>query len=450
LNERECSIQRRNQKVVEEAPSPFITPEVRQKMGEQAVALSNAVEYKSAGTVEMLVDSARNFYFLEMNTRLQVEHPITEYITGVDIVEHMIRVAAGEKLSFQQKDVQLKGWAIESRVYAEDPYRNFLPSTGTLSTYQEPDTSRGDVRVDSGITEGSEISMFYDPMISKLCSYGEDRTQAIATMRKALDTYRIAGVQHNIPFLRSVMDNPRFERGDLSTKFIEEEYPEGFEGYSFDTTQIESLVCAAAVIRYENVRRNNSITDQLPSLSEDIPSVSSMVINVLGKDYDVEFEEVDEDSYGQAKISFLNTSHDVNYDWRFGSPTLDLKVDSNEVAIQVLKENHDGFDVQYCGTKLSVKAQTAIQNTLSEFMPEIAEIDYSNFLISPMPGKIISIDVAVGDKVAPGQQLAVMEAMKMQNVLRAESEGVIKSIECKPGDNVSVDAVIIEFESSKN
>jgi len=447
LNERECSIQRRNQKVVEEAPSPFITPEVREAMGKQAVALSNAVEYRSAGTVEMLVDSQRNFYFLEMNTRLQVEHPITEYITGVDIVEHMIRVAAGESLQIQQKDVQLKGWAIESRVYAEDPYRNFLPSTGTLTTYEEPDTSSGDVRVDSGIAEGSEISMFYDPMISKLCSYGEDRAKAIATMRRALDTYRIAGVQHNIPFLRSVMDNRRFEEGNLSTKFIEEEYPEGFEGYKFDTTQTESLVCAAAVIRYESTRRANSVSQQLRSLSEDIPSVSSMVVNVLGKDYDVEFEEVDVDSYGQAKISFFNTSHIVNYEWEFGEHTIDLQVDSNVVSVQILNETHDGFDVQYCGSKLNVKAQTAVQQTLSRFMPEIAEIDYTNFLMSPMPGKIISIDVNVGDSVTAGQQLAVMEAMKMQNALRAESDSVIKSIEVKPGDNVSVDAVIIEFES---
>eukprot|EP00339_Tiarina_fusa_P022348 CAMPEP_0117015212 /NCGR_PEP_ID=MMETSP0472-20121206/12194_1 /TAXON_ID=693140 ORGANISM="Tiarina fusus, Strain LIS" /NCGR_SAMPLE_ID=MMETSP0472 /ASSEMBLY_ACC=CAM_ASM_000603 /LENGTH=652 /DNA_ID=CAMNT_0004718959 /DNA_START=171 /DNA_END=2127 /DNA_ORIENTATION=+ len=450
LNERECSIQRRNQKVVEEAPSPFITPEVREQMGKQAVALSNAVEYQSAGTVEMLVDSARNFYFLEMNTRLQVEHPITEYITGVDIVEHMIRVAAGERLSINQEDVQLKGWAVESRVYAEDPYRNFLPSTGTLTTYEEPDVSSGNVRVDSGITEGSEISMFYDPMICKLVSYGEDRPKAIETMRHALDTYRIAGVQHNIPFLRSVMDNKRFQDGNISTKFIEEEYPKGFEGYSFSTTQIESLICAAAVIRYESCRRANTISQQLGSLSEDIPSVSSMVINVLGKNYDVEFEEVDDDSYGQAKISFFNTSHDVNYDWQYGKPTLSLQVDSSVVSVQVLEEKHDGFDLQFCGTKLAVKAQTAIQKTLGSFMPEIAEIDYSNFLMSPMPGKIISLDVAVGDSVTAGQQLAVMEAMKMQNVLRAESDAVVKSIEVKAGDNVSVDAVIIEFESKSD
>lgn len=447
LNERECSIQRRNQKVVEEAPSPFITPEVRAQMGAQAVALANAVEYQSAGTVEMLVDSARNFYFLEMNTRLQVEHPITEYITGVDIVEHMIRVAAGERLEIKQEDVQLKGWAVESRVYAEDPFRNFLPSTGTLTTYQEPDTSSGNVRVDSGITEGSEISMFYDPMISKLITYGEDRSTAITRMSRALDTYRIDGVEHNISFLRSVMDHKRFISGDISTKFIEEEYPEGFHGYPFTTSQLENLVCAAAVIRYENVRRNNSINGQLASLSEDIPSVASMVVEVQGKSYEVEFEEVEDDSYGQARITFFNTSHDVNYEWQYGQKLLDLQVDSNVASIQVLGQDFSGFQLQYCGQKVNVQAQTAIQARLAEHMPEVQETDYKNFLLSPMPGKIISLHVAPGDKVVAGQQLAVMEAMKMQNVLRAESDRVVKSVECKEGDNVSVDAIIVEFEA---
>jgi len=446
LNERECSIQRRNQKVVEEAPSPFITPEIREQMGKQAVQLAEAVDYKSAGTVEMLIDSQRNFYFLEMNTRLQVEHPISEYITGVDIVEHMIRVAAGEKLSFSQKDVPLKGWAIESRVYAEDPYRNFLPSTGTLVNYKEPDTSSGNVRVDSGITEGSEISMFYDPMICKLITYGSDRASAIALMNNALDKYEIGGVQHNIPFLRSVMDNNRFIEGRLTTKFIAEEYPDGFEGYQFNTNQIESLVCAAAVIKYENTRRNNSINDQLPSLEEDIPAVSSMIVNVLGKDYDVEFEEVEADTYGQAKISFFNTTHNVNYDWQYGERLLELQVDSDLAILQVLGDTHDGFNVQFCGTKLNIKTQNANEKTLSQFMPLDAADSNKNAVLSPMPGKIISIDVAVGDKVNAGQQIGIIEAMKMQNVIRAEFDGVIKTVGCAAGDSVAVDELIVEFE----
>ena len=289
--------------------------------------------------------------------------------------------------------------------------------------------------------------MTHHPLVSKLVTYGEDRATAIERMRKALDTYRIAGVEHNISFLRTLMDHKRFISGDISTKFIQEEYPEGFQGYPFTTTQLESLVCAAAVIRYENVRRANSISGQLGSLSEDIPSVSSMVVNVQGKDYDVEFEEVEDDAYGQARISFFNTSHDVNYDWQYGKNVLNLQIDSSIASLQVLKETHNGFLVQYCGQKVDITAQTAIQHSLSQFMPEVVEADYKNFLLSPMPGKVISLNVSVGDKVAAGQQLAVIEAMKMQNVLRAETDRVVKSIECKEGDNLSVDAIIIEFEA---
>merc|ERR1712137_999433 len=453
LNERECSIQRRNQKVIEEAPSPFLTPEVRAQMGKQAVALalSEEVEYQSAGTVEMLVDSQHNFYFLEMNTRLQVEHPITEQITGVDIVEHMIKIAAGGKLPYTQDDIGIKGWAVESRVYAEDPLRKFLPSIGLLTSYSEPTsemalgTEEG-IRVDSGITEGSEISMFYDPMISKLVTYGKDRGEAIDRMRHALDTYIIKGLDHNICFLRAVMDHPRFLKGDLSTKFIGEEYPQGFHGYPLSTADIDRLVSLVAVIRYEDVRRDESISGQLYSAAPeaDIEEVSlPLVVTVNDTDYDVVVTEGDQG----IEVSFNNGTHTVQHNALAGEPTMMALVDDGAANIQVLERLSDSYNVQFLGSKFNVKVRSHIQQQLERYMPVIEEVDHSNMLLSPMPGKIVSVNVKEGDKVVFGQLLIVVEAMKMQNNLRCTKDGVVKSVHVKQGSDVGVDAILIEFES---
>jgi propionyl-CoA carboxylase alpha chain len=469
LNERECSIQRRNQKVIEEAPSPLLDAATRKAMGEQAVALARAVGYTSAGTVEFLSDQQKNFYFLEMNTRLQVEHPITEKITGVDIVEEMLRVAAGHKLRLKQTEVPLNGWAMESRVYAEDPYRNFLPSIGRLRTYKEPHADDGTIRVDAGVYEGGEVSVFYDPLISKLVTWGPTREHCIKSMAYALDTYRIQGVNHNVPFLRSVMENERFKTGRLSTKFIPEEYPEGFKGHPLRAEQINQLIASAATMHLCRARRETTISDQLnphPFPSSDV----HVVVNVDGHDYRVgiiqnpktpaptgpsphpaikSYEETE-----QCEVEIKNEHGQssrvrVNYKWPVDSPIFSAVIGGKDVTLQMAQALPVGFQLIHCGTKFDVLVRTPRQAELSVLMPKATIQDFSSTIRSPMPGLVISLRVKKGDKVVTGQEVAVVEAMKMQNVLRAERDGEVEEVLIKTGANVGVDEVLVTFKEQQ-
>jgi propionyl-CoA carboxylase alpha chain len=439
VGERECSIQRRHQKVIEEAPSPFIDPETRKKMGEQAVALAEAVGYASAGTVEFIVDKDRNFYFLEMNTRLQVEHPVTEMIAGLDLVEWMIRIAAGQKLDLSQDDVKLDGWAIEARVYAEDPLRNFLPSIGRLVRYVAPEESRH-VRVDTGVGEGSEISMFYDPMIAKLATWGETRDAAIEEMRRALDAFYIRGVNHNIPFLAAVMASDRFRSGDLTTNYIAEEYPDGFQGRELPAAQRDRLIAAAAVLQLRAEQRNAGIAaEAMPSDAELRPLERIVMIGrephratvtPAGASFSVEFD---------------GGKHLLETDWRPGRPLLKGQLDGKPITVQVdaagprWQLTHDGATVDV----LVLRPRLA---DLAALMPVKVPPDMSAFLLSPMPGLLVSVAVEEGQEVKAGEELAVVEAMKMENVLRAERDGKVAKLHAAPGDNLSVDQAIVEFE----
>jgi len=448
LNERECSIQRRNQKVVEEAPSPFLTPEVRKMMGEQAVALCKRVGYVSAGTCEMMVDGDRNFYFLEMNTRLQVEHPITEYITGVDLVEWMIRIAQGEKLTLQQSDIGIHGWAVEARVYAEDPLRGFLPSIGKLTTYQEPVSENDEIRVDSGILEGSEISVYYDPLIAKVVTHGPTRQDAIDTMIQALDSYLVRGVTHNINFLRDVMTNQKFLSGNLTTAFIPEEFPKGFHGHQLTTEERYGLVALAASLHDLRQLRNRSVgpKDQ-PAQTLERYVVRDHQKNAFHVIVSVD-SELNSFSVGidtpEGEI-FIQVSLES---YMIDSSTIFCNINGDEVVAQLYEITDLGFKIQFCGTVYPVEVLTPREAELSQYMKEPVSNAHSNHLLSPMAGTLISVSVKPGDKVFPGQELAVVEAMKMQNVLRAEDSGVVKKVGFKAGDSVLLDALLIEFEES--
>ncbi len=444
LNERECSIQRRHQKVIEEAPSPFLDEKTRKAMGEQAVALAKAVNYVSAGTVEFIVDTKRNFYFLEMNTRLQVEHPVTELITGLDLVELMIRVAYGEKLPLTQTDVKIDGWAIESRVYAEDPYRNFLPSTGRLTRYIPP-AENANVRVDTGVYEGGEISVFYDPMIAKLCSYGKDRKEATAHMRAALDAYYIRGVSHNIPFLASVLGKKKFESGDLSTNFIAEEYPEGFSDKDLPAEDPSKLLAVAALVHNTYARRAASVSGQLPGRGRKLPT--DWVI--LTKKDDGSFSETPvsvtaeaDGSSGMVKVGKKKV--DVITDWLPGRPLFTAVVDKTPVTVQVDRKGV-GYRLFHAGSQLDVRVYTAREAELARLMPNKPPPDLSKYLLSPMPGLLVSLAVKEGQEVKAGEALAIVEAMKMENVLKAERDGTVKKIYEKAGASLAVDQMILEF-----
>ena len=435
LGERECSIQRRHQKVIEEAPSPFIDAETRRRMGEQSVALADAVGYSSAGTVEFIVDKDRNFYFLEMNTRLQVEHPVTEMITGLDLVEWMIRIAAGEALDFGQDEVKLDGWAIEARVYAEDPLRNFLPSIGRLVRYRAPEESRS-VRVDTGVGEGSEISMFYDPMIAKLATWGESRDAAIAEMRRALDAFYIRGVNHNIPFLAAVMAAERFQAGRLTTNYIAEEYPEGFQGRELPAETRNRLVSVAAVLQARSERSCNG-HPAAAGLSELVERVV-----MIGREPQVAKLSREGEAFA---VEFDGGRHVIESDWRPGQPLFKGRLDQAPITVQVdadgprWKLTHDGGTVDV----LVLRPRLA---ELAALMPVKVPPDMSRFLLSPMPGLLVSLAVSEGQEVKAGEELAVVEAMKMENVLRAERDGRIAKLQAAPGDNLAVDQVIIEFD----
>ena len=426
LWERECSIQRRHQKVIEEAPSPFLDAKTRKAMGEQAVALAKAVKYKSAGTVEFIVDKHRKFYFLEMNTRLQVEHPVTELITGLDLVELMIRVAAGEKLPFQQKDVKLEGWAVEARVYAEDPFRNFLPSTGRLVKYREPQPGP-DVRVDTGVFEGGEISMFYDPMIAKLCSYGPTRNAAIDRMRRALDEFYVRGVSHNVPFLAALMAHPRFVAGNLTTNFIAEEFKGGFTAEHLPPGDPAMLAAIAAVVdRIHGHRAGSPQSERVVMLNRAPIAVS---VSGGGLEYVVETE-------GRHIV--------IETGWLPGEPLVRAKVDQHDIVVQV-DALGSGWRLVHEGGQADVLVLTPRQAELYALMPVKAAPDTSKFLLSPMPGLLASVAVSEGQEVKAGEALAVVEAMKMENVLRATRDGTVKTLHAKAGDSLRVDQKIIEF-----
>ena len=442
LHERECSIQRRNQKVIEEAPSPFLDEATRKAMGEQACALARAVGYTSAGTVEFIVDGARNFYFLEMNTRLQVEHPVTELITGVDLVEQMIRVANGEKLRFRQQELKINGWAIESRLYAEDPYRNFLPSIGRLTRYRPPaegPTAKGIVRNDTGVFEGGEISMFYDPMIAKLCTWAPTRAQAIEEMRIALDTFEVEGIGHNLPFVGAVMDHPRFVSGDITTAFIAEEYPEGFMGATLDAATLQRVAAAAAAMHRVAEIRRTRISGTMDNHTRKVGD--DWVVSLAGIEHSLTIRA---DRAGSDVIFSDNQTLRVMSDWTPGQPLARLTVDGTPLVMKVGKIP-SGFRVRLRGADLKVHVRTPRAADLARLMPEKAPPDTSRFLLCPMPGLVVRINVAEGDEVQEGQALATVEAMKMENILRAERRGVVKKINTAAGASLKVDDVIMEF-----
>ncbi|XP_037126750.1 propionyl-CoA carboxylase alpha chain, mitochondrial isoform X2 [Syngnathus acus] len=444
LNERECSIQRRNQKVVEEAPSTFLDSATRRAMGEQAVQLAKAVKYSSAGTVEFLVDSKKNFYFLEMNTRLQVEHPITECITGLDLVEQMIRVAKGYPLRHKQEDVPINGWAFESRVYAEDPYKSFgLPSIGRLSQYQEP-TDLNNVRVDSGIEEGSDISIYYDPMISKLITYGATRAEALAKMEDALDNYVIRGVTHNIPLLREIITHPRFISGDISTNFLPEIYPEGFKGHQLQEEQKQELLAAAAALYVTAQLASQNILGHLRLASKPVESTCWELCAQLGQ----QCHQVQVNKSGDLYSVHVDGERvDVHGQWNLASPLLPLTINSKHRMFQCLSRDASGHIVlQYLGTSFKVRILSKLAAKLNTYMPDKVPEDTSSILRSPMPGTVVAVTVEPGDQVAEGQEICVIEAMKMQNSMTAVKQAKVKRVHCKPGETVGEGDLLVELE----
>ncbi|HUF55631.1 MAG TPA: acetyl/propionyl/methylcrotonyl-CoA carboxylase subunit alpha [Thermohalobaculum sp.] len=462
LGERECSIQRRNQKVIEEAPSPFLDAATRRAMGEQAVALARAVDYHSAGTVEFIVDGERNFYFLEMNTRLQVEHPVTELVTGIDLVEQMIRVAAGETLAFAQEDVTLDGWAVESRIYAEDPYRGFLPSTGRLVRYRPPASAKGAepgerragsggiVRNDTGVYEGGEISMFYDPMIAKLCTWGSERAHAIELMRRALDQFRIEGIGHNIPFLQAVMDHPRFVAGEITTGFIAEEFPDGFSGVEPARETVERIACVAAAMHWRHETRDVQISGRMANHERTV--TDCWRVRIDGTDLDVRVEPGEGDTVavhlgesGHWRLHLAYRPGDALAVAGFAGPVADPLADGDALVLQVARTTH-GFRIRWRGADLDVAVRTPRAAELAGRMPEKPEADTSKLLLCPMPGVVVSIAAEEGQEIEAGEALAVVEAMKMENVLRAERKVTVAKILVEAGQNLSVDDTIMEFE----
>ncbi|MHA1113602.1 MAG: acetyl-CoA carboxylase biotin carboxylase subunit, partial [Alphaproteobacteria bacterium] len=438
LGERECSIQRRHQKVIEEAPSPFVDARMRAAMGRQAVKLAKAVNYKSAGTVEFIVDAKKNFYFLEMNTRLQVEHPVTEMVTGLDLVEEMIRVAAGEKLRLKQKDVTMKGWAVEARIYAEDPARDFLPSIGRLSRYRAPADDKH-VRVDSGVAEGSEISIYYDPMIAKLVTYGRGRAEAIRRMGAAMDGFYVRGVDHNIAFLAAVMAHPRFRKGNLTTNFIEDEFPDGFKGGGFNAVDIREMAAVAAFLQRRQSEREAGISGQM--MNRPRMARADWVVRIDGKDMDAALTP----DAGGYDIRVGRKTYALRSDWVPGAPLFEGSLDGRAIIVQV-RRLVLGYRLFHGGVETDAQVLSPRATELVALMPEKTPPDTSKFLLSPMPGLLLRINGTVGQEVKSGEELAVVEAMKMENVLRAERDGVIAVVHAGAGDSLVVDQPIIEFE----
>jgi propionyl-CoA carboxylase alpha chain len=441
LGERECSIQRRNQKVIEEAPSPLLDAKTRAKMGEQAVALARAVGYDSAGTVEFVAGQDRSFYFLEMNTRLQVEHPVTELVTGIDLVEQMIRVAAGEPLSFKQGDLKLNGWAVESRIYAEDPYRNFAPSIGRLVRYRPPAEGERDgvtVRNDTGVFEGGEISIYYDPMIAKLVTHAKTRAEAIDAQADALDAFTIEGIRHNIPFLAAVMQHPRWRAGNLSTAFIAEEFPHGFERSAPEGAVARTIAGVAAAIDHILGERKRRISGQLDRA---VTRERRRAIWLGGEELQA---DVAHDGNAITVLFEDGNRHVLSSDWAPGVPVWDGTVDGAHIAVHV-RMVPNGFELAYRGFEVKAFVYTEREANYARLMPAKKLSGSEKSVRCPMPGLVVSIAVAEGQEVKAGETLAVVEAMKMENILRAERDGIIKKIPVKPGDSVAVDAVIMEF-----
>ncbi|WP_193180023.1 acetyl-CoA carboxylase biotin carboxylase subunit [Nisaea sediminum] len=439
LGERECSIQRRHQKVIEEAPSPFLDEKTRAEMGSQAVALAKAVDYSSAGTVEFIVDGKRNFYFLEMNTRLQVEHPVTELVTGLDLVEIMIRSAAGEKLPFTQKDIKLTGWAMESRIYAEDPYRGFLPSTGRLVRYRPPAESES-VRCDTGVYEGAEISMFYDPMVAKLCTYGKDRIEAIDRMAEALDRFHIRGIGHNVDFLSAMMAHERFRDGRLTTNFIAEEYPDGFEGAPVSEETENAMRAVAVAAECANAERNRMISGQTP-VGDRNPPQSAWKVRHDDAAEDADATHVD----GGYDVAINGTKYEVRGALRAGEPVFGGTVNGKPFPVQMERRGID-YHTSIAGAQRQFTVLSRKASDLLDRMPKKEAADLSKFLLSPMPGLLVSLAVSEGEPVKAGQELAVVEAMKMENVLRATKDGTVAKIHAAAGASLAVDQQIMEFE----
>jgi propionyl-CoA carboxylase alpha chain len=444
LGERECSVQRRNQKVVEEAPSPLLDEATRRKMGEQAVALAQAVNYDSAGTVEFVAGQDKSFFFLEMNTRLQVEHPVTEMITGIDLVEQMIRVAYGEKLSIKQSDVKLNGWAVESRIYAEDPTRNFLPSTGRLTTYRPPAEGKfGDVTVrnDTGVEEGGAISIYYDPMIAKLVTHAKTREEAISAQAMALDAFAIEGIRHNIPFLATLMNQQRWRSGTLSTGYIAEEFPEGFVAPTPTGEIALKLAAVAAAVDHLMNARKRQISGQIPSRKSVAFQQDRMII--LGKQafkaHLIESDDAVHVSFDGAKKATI-----VRSTWEPGNPVWTGSIDHEVIAVQ-LRAILNGVRLSHAGAEAEARVYTLREAELAGLMLEKKAADTSKVLLCPMPGLIKSLTVSVGQEIKAGETLAIVEAMKMENVLRAERDVTVKALKAKEGDTLSVDAVIMEF-----
>jgi propionyl-CoA carboxylase alpha chain len=442
LGERECSIQRRNQKVVEEAPSPFLDAATRAEMGERAVALCRRVGYSSAGTVECIVDGERNFYFLEMNTRLQVEHPVTELVTGIDLVEQMIRVAAGEPLAISQDDVRLNGWALESRIYAEDPYRNFLPSIGRLTRYRPPEAvarDGGAVRNDTGVFEGGEISMFYDPMIAKLCTWAADRGAAIALMREALDAFELEGIGHNLPFLQAVMDTPRFVAGEMTTGFIAEEFPEGFQGVRLGEAAMARLAALAAHLHLVCEERAAQISGAMRNHAR--APAGDWVVSLDEHRWPVRVAWAD----GGSTVEIAGAALEVATDWRPGAPLVRATVGGAAMTVKAARLT-GGWRLRWRGADLRASVLSPRVAELAARLPRKVPPDTSKQLLCPMPGLVVRIDVVAGDEVFDGQALCMVEAMKMENVLRAERRGRVARVHASPGQSLAVDDVIMEFE----
>ena len=440
LGERECSIQRNNQKVIEEAPSSFLDEETRQKMYAQSKALAKMVKYFSAGTVEYIMDKYKNFYFLEMNTRLQVEHPVTEFITGLDLVELMIRISLGEKLPFTQNDIKLNGWAIESRIYAEDPSRGFLPSSGRISLYIEPQESEN-VRVDSGVYEGGEVSMFYDAMIAKLCSYGKNRQEAISHMKTALGSFAISGVSHNISFLETIMKNEKFINGDLSTAFIKQEFPKGFCGSNLDSEATEVLIIVALKIFLQNYQRNSHMTDQLHNRPKQISDrwvvmfeQESFLINILQNEKEY------------LKIECDKKEIDLFTSWGNGEKLFRGEVNGQNIGVKIRKNDSAGsYLLQYSGLDMFVSVRSPRVAELSKFMPKIKHNVKPQNLEAPITGKIIRFKVTEGQEVKAGQELVIIEAMKMENIIKAEYDTKIAKIKFKENETIGIGQIILDF-----
>ena len=439
LGERECSIQRRHQKVIEEAPSPFVDEELRSKMVNQAIKLGMAVGYYSAGTVEFVVDKDKNFYFLEMNTRLQVEHPVTELTTGIDLVEQMIRIAYGDKLKIQQKDIKFSGSAIECRIYAEDSSKNFLPSIGRLTRYIEPQGKK--IRIDSGVVEGSEISMFYDPMISKLCTHSFDRISSITEMINALDRYFIEGVETNKDFLSNILQNKEFQNGMFSTSFISENYPDGYNSRNISIKQKEILYCVATFINFKYLIRAASISNQLKGYNRTVGNIW----NVIDKNKQINVKINYNNFNDNYDIYLLNKHFSIKSNWKIGYPLFSAIVDNKLHYFSIMRSGPK-ITINHKGSILELLVLSERQSELNKIMKPPKKEDKSKYLLAPMPGLLVSIMVNEGDEVEEGQGLAVIEAMKMENIIKSEKKVKVKKVNCKEGDSLEVDQVILEFE----